>query len=170
MVLLALLDLMGAFAAKEAVERRSAVLGGLGVLLFLTLFWVYASSLQYADLAPITFGWVVILQVGVLVLDAVRYDAALPAGKVVAVVLIILLQGYLLLGPDGGRTPEGAAQPRPAHRQEPVPGPAGRHVATGPAVPAPRRPMPASLPTSVAIVPAQHGVDAPTNTERVGRR
>jgi hypothetical protein len=170
MVLLAVLDLTGSLAAKEAVERRSVLFGGVGAVLFLALFWVYASSLQYADLAPITFGWVVILQVGVLVLDAVRYDAALPAGKLAAVVLIILLQGYLLLGPDGRRTPDVAAPPRPAHRLEPVPGSTGRHVADVPVVPAPRRPVAASAPTSAAIVPAQRRVDARTNTERVGRR
>ena len=49
MIMLAMLDLGGAFAAKEAVERRSSAFAVLGVVLFLLLFWVYACSLQYAD-------------------------------------------------------------------------------------------------------------------------
>jgi hypothetical protein len=51
MLVLALLDLGGAFAAKEAVLRRSMPMAAVGVTLFVLLFWVYASSLRYADLA-----------------------------------------------------------------------------------------------------------------------
>jgi hypothetical protein len=112
MLLLAVLDIGGAFAAKEAVARRSPVMAGLGVLLFVGLFWVYASSLQYADLAPITLGWVVLLQVGVLLLDRYRYDVNLPVGKWVAVVVILAAQAYLLLGADAA-----AAAPRPGEIQ-----------------------------------------------------
>jgi hypothetical protein len=98
MVLLAVLDLGGAFAAKEAVARRSPLLAAVGITLFVGLFWVYCSSLQYADLAPVTLGWVVLLQVGVLLLDRYRYAAQLPVGKWVAVVVILAAQAYLLLG------------------------------------------------------------------------
>jgi len=98
MLLLAALDLAGAFAAKEAVTQRSAAWSVAGVGLFALLFWVYASSLQYAELAPVTFGWVVLLQVGVLLLDHFRYQAAIPAGAWVAVVVIVAAQTYLILG------------------------------------------------------------------------
>lgn len=106
MLLLAGLDLAGALAAKEAVERRSIAMALAGAALFLLLFWVFASSLQYADLAPVTFGWIVILQVGVLLIDRYRYDVALPTGKWVAVLVIIAAQTYLLFGPAG--VPTGA--------------------------------------------------------------
>ena len=102
MLLLALLDLAGAYVAKEAVLRRSPALGALGAALFVLLFLVYASSLQYAELALVTLGWVVVLQVGVILLDRYLYGAALPAGKWVAVAVVLAAQGYLLLGPDGG--------------------------------------------------------------------
>ena len=49
-----------------------------GVGCFVLLFYVYASSLQYAELATVTMGWIVLLQVGLLVLDHVRYDVSLP--------------------------------------------------------------------------------------------
>jgi len=115
MILLAALDLAGAYAAKEAVIRRSGMYAALGAALFLLLFWVYACSLQYADLSVVTLGWIVVLQVGVVVLDRRRYGAHLPAGAWVAISLIIAAQAYLLLGPvgtgssaadgDGGREP-----------------------------------------------------------------
>ncbi|MFN0282647.1 MAG: hypothetical protein ACKVZ6_11845 [Kineosporiaceae bacterium] len=106
MALLAVLDLGGAVAAKEAVERRSPWIAALGAVLFLLLFWVYACSLQYAELAPVTFGWIVLLQVGVVLLDRFRYGVQLSTGAWVAVALILAAQAYLLLAP-------GTAGPEP---------------------------------------------------------
>lgn len=106
MVALAALDLAGAFAAKEWVERRSPVPMVLGLVAFGVLFWVYASSLQYAELALVTMGWIVMLQVGLVVLDRVRYGVELPAGKWVAIVVLLAAQAYLLLAPAASpRTP-----------------------------------------------------------------
>jgi len=111
MLLLALLDLAGALAAKEAVVRRSWPLAGVGVVIFLLLFWVYASSLQYADLGLVTLGWVVMLQVGVVLLDRYRYGAHLPRGAWLAVAVLLAAQGYLLLAParTGADPPGGDA-------------------------------------------------------------
>jgi hypothetical protein len=101
MFVLALLDLAGSLVAKEAADRRSPALVGLGVLLFVVLFWVYASTLQVAEMAAVTFGWIVILQVGVVLLDRFHYGANMPAGKWMAVGVLLAAQGYLLLGPSG---------------------------------------------------------------------
>jgi hypothetical protein len=98
---LAALDLFGAFAAKEWAESKNTLALGGGALSFLVLFWVYASSLQYAELAVVTMGWIVLLQVGILVIDRVVYDSSLPAGKLAAVVIILAAQGYLVLAPSG---------------------------------------------------------------------
>ncbi|HET7823257.1 MAG TPA: hypothetical protein VFL10_17180 [Ornithinibacter sp.] len=98
---LAALDLFGAFAAKEWAEKQNTTALGLGALSFLVLFWVYASSLQYAELAVVTMGWIVLLQVGILVVDRVAFDSSLPAGKLAAVVIILAAQGYLVLAPSG---------------------------------------------------------------------
>jgi len=108
MVLLAVLDLAGSLVAKEAVLQRSPRLAVLGAAIFLALFWIYASSLQYAELAPVTFGWIVLLQIGVILLDRFRYAVQLPAGAWVAVAVMVVAQAYLLLAvqPSGG-TEEG---------------------------------------------------------------
>ncbi len=100
MAALAGLDLLGAIAAKEWAVRHESVALGLGLLAFLLLFWVYASSLQYAELAVVTMGWIVLLQVGIVILDKVHYGADLPSDKIAAIVVILAAQGYLLLAPS----------------------------------------------------------------------
>ena len=105
MTTLAALDLLGAVAAKEAVLQRSPTAALVGVAAFVALFWVYASSLQYAELAPVTFGWIVILQVGVVLLDAWRYGQRPTGGAWVAIVVIVAAQAYLLVGSTGVGAP-----------------------------------------------------------------
>lgn len=100
MAALAGLDLIGAYAAKEWAEKQNTVALGLGALAFLVLFWVYASSLQYAELAVVTMGWIVLLQVGILLIDRFHFGTTLPTGKLVAVVIILTAQGYLVLAPS----------------------------------------------------------------------
>jgi hypothetical protein len=101
MVALAALDIVGALAAKEwaASSRMGALLLGAGA--FLVLFWVYASALQYAELALVTMGWIVVLQVALLLVDRFQYGVHLAPGKWVAVGVILLAQTYLVLGPVG---------------------------------------------------------------------
>jgi hypothetical protein len=96
MLALAALDLAGAYAAKESVERRSPGFACFGLACFCLLFWVYASSLRYADLAPVTFGWIVLLQIGVLLLDRHRYAVPLPPGAWLAVTVMVAAQAWLL--------------------------------------------------------------------------
>lgn len=103
MLVLAGLDLAGSLVAKEAVLRRSPALAAVGVGLFIALFWVYASSLQYADLAPVTLGWIVALQVGVVLLDRFRYDTRITTGTWVAIAVIVTAQAYLLFAVGGGQ-------------------------------------------------------------------
>jgi hypothetical protein len=99
MVVLAGLDVVGALAAKEwAASSRIGALA-LGIGAFVVLFWVYASALQYAELALVTMGWIVVLQVGLLLIDRFQYGVHLAPGKWVAVAVILLAQGYLLLAP-----------------------------------------------------------------------
>ena len=107
MAVLAALDLAGAYAAKEAVLRRSAGMAALGVALFVVLFWVYASSLRYAELAPVTLGWIVLLQVGVLLLDRFRYGTPLSRGQWAAVAVVLAAQLYLVLAPPAAQPDAG---------------------------------------------------------------
>jgi hypothetical protein len=102
MLLLAAVDLASTYATKEAVVRRSVPWASAGVVLFVVLFYVYASSLQYGGLTLVTLvtlGWVVFLQVGVIMLDRFRYGQVLSADKWVAVALLLAAQAYLLLAP-----------------------------------------------------------------------
>jgi hypothetical protein len=101
MIVLAGLDLLGALFAKEWAENGNVRALALGAGAFLVLFWVYASSLRYAELSLVTMGWVVILQVGLVLIDAWRYGVSLPTGKWVAIGVVLVAQGYLLLGPSG---------------------------------------------------------------------
>jgi hypothetical protein len=100
MVLLAVLDLGGSFAAKEAVERRSVGLAVTGAALFLAVFWVYISSLEVAELSAVTFGWIVILQVGVVLLDRFRYGVLMAPGAWLAIAILLAAQAYLVLAPS----------------------------------------------------------------------
>ncbi|WP_076260117.1 hypothetical protein [Intrasporangium flavum] len=100
MVCLAGLDLAGAVFAKEWASHGSVRALVLGVGAFLVLFWVYASSLRYAELALVTMGWVVMLQVGLVLVDRWRYGVELPAGKWVAIAVVLVAQAYLVLAPS----------------------------------------------------------------------
>lgn len=146
MVLLAALDILATLVTKEAVVRHSAWLAALGFVLVVALFWIEASSLQYADLAPLTFGWIILVQIGVIFLDRFRYQVHIPTGAWVAIVVMIVAQGYLILAvqqspessPSGAITapcapgtdaPCGAsyAAPVPVRASSHRPGP-GRHA------------------------------------------
>lgn len=108
MVLLAALDLAGAVAAKEWADNgnvRGLVLGSAS---FLVLWWVYASSLKYAELSIVTMGWIVMLQVGLLLIDRWRYGVELPTGKWIAIGVVLVAQGYLLLAPSTTAVAKGA--------------------------------------------------------------
>jgi len=97
MAALAMLDLVGAYAAKEWMLRRGAGMFALGLVAMVLLFWVYASALQFADLAIVTLGWIVLLQVGILVMEAVKYGVHYPAGAWAVVAVMMAAQGYLVL-------------------------------------------------------------------------
>ena len=100
MVSLAGLDLAGALLAKEWAQNGSARGLVLGAGVFLVLFWVYASSLRYAELALVTMGWIVMLQVGLVLVDRWRYGVELPTGKWVAIGIVLVAQAYLMLAPS----------------------------------------------------------------------
>jgi hypothetical protein len=112
-VLLAGLDLAGSVLAKEWAGTAAAWAFAAGAAVFLALFAVYAVGLKYAEMSSVTFGWIVVLQVGVLLVERLRYGVELPTGKWLAIVAIVLLQAYLVLGPTGSANdvaPGGPAQ------------------------------------------------------------
>ena len=100
MAVLAGLDLLGAIAAKEWAERQSIAAIAFGTIASVALFWFYASSLQYAELAVVTLGWIVLLQVGIVIVDRVHFGTMLSADKIGALIIILVAQGYLVLAPS----------------------------------------------------------------------
>jgi hypothetical protein len=86
---------------KEWATERNHWLFAAGLVAFGALFAVYAVSLKLAELSTVTFGWIITLQVGLLLLERIRYAVVLPNGKWAAIVAILVLQAYLILAPNG---------------------------------------------------------------------
>ena len=99
MVVLAGLDLAGAMLAKHWSDHRSLLSLAGGVCVFGLLFVAYGSSLAYADLATVTFGWIVMLQVGVLVLQRFQDGTTVGIDRVVAMAMMLALQAYVVIAP-----------------------------------------------------------------------
>src|SRR3954469_15589542 len=111
MLILALLDFVGAVFAKEWADTRHPGWFVLGLASFAILFVFYASSLRTAELSIVTIGWVVFLQVGLVVYERFRFGATLSPSKWAAIVLILALQTYLVLVPNDSGEGDGAAMP-----------------------------------------------------------
>ncbi len=101
MVALAGLDLIGAMFARSWADHRSIVSMIGGIIVFGLLFVVYGKSLDFVDLSTVTIGWVVLLQVGVMVLD--RLDGVvISMPRLGAMGLILILQAYLTVSGAAG--------------------------------------------------------------------
>jgi hypothetical protein len=100
MLALAGLDFVGSIFAKEWAGRHHPGLFLAGLATFGVLFAVYAASLKVAELSVVTFGWIIFLQVGIVLLDTLHYGVRLPPSKWVAIAGLFILQAYLLLAPN----------------------------------------------------------------------
>src|SRR5689334_24265589 len=81
MFALAALDLAAAYCAVRYLRTGHWGWWSAGAAGMVVLFAVYAASLEYAELATVTLGWIVILQVGVVVMDRVANGIVLPPAK-----------------------------------------------------------------------------------------
>lgn len=104
MLALALIDLACAYAAKQWVTTHSGTALLAGIASALLLFWVFASALQYAEMAVVTLGWIVLLQVGVLLLDEIKYGVHHPPRTWAVVASVMVAQGYLVCFPGSTST------------------------------------------------------------------
>lgn len=102
MIVLAGLDFVGALLARRWAHGGSVVWFVAGALCFVVLFWVYGSSLRYADLVVVTFGWIAALQVGLLLVGRVGSTRPLPLHGWLAAGAIILLEGVLIASSNPG--------------------------------------------------------------------
>jgi hypothetical protein len=98
MVVLAALDFAGTVLAKEWTIHRAPWQLVAGAGSFVALFVVLALGLCYAEMSIIILGWIVVLQTGVILIDRSRYGTSITTGGWVAIALILVLQGYLVLG------------------------------------------------------------------------
>jgi multidrug transporter EmrE-like cation transporter len=114
MLILALLDFVGAVFAKEWADTRHPGWFVLGLASFAVLFVFYASSLRAAELSIVTIGWVVFLQVGLVLYERFRFGATLSSAKWAAIILILALQAYLVLVPNDRAAGESASLPSAA--------------------------------------------------------
>jgi hypothetical protein len=94
---LAGLDLVGAVLAARWSTTRQPLALVAGVVVFGILFVVYARGLSFSTLTTVTIGWVVLLQVGVVVIDHVQRNSLPPPDRLVVVAGILALQAYLLV-------------------------------------------------------------------------
>jgi hypothetical protein len=108
--ILAGLDLVGAYLAKEFALRPRWLILASGVVAFSLLFIVYVRSLRLTELWIVTFGWVVLLEVGVLLLDRFRFSTSIPVYKLVLAGIIVTLQVFLLV-PSRSPKSSGATSP-----------------------------------------------------------
>ena len=121
MILLALFDFVGAVFAKEWADTRQPWWFVAGLATFMGLFCFYAYSLKTAELSIVTIGWVVFLQVGLLLYERVRYGTELPSMKWAAIALILALQAYLVLAPNPTGEPAETAQVMPVPLEAALP-------------------------------------------------
>lgn len=102
MIALAGLDFVGSVFAKEWADGKHPLWFLAGLLTFGLLFVVYATSLRFAELSTVTFGWIVLLQVGILLYERLRFAVDISPDKGFAIVAILVLQAYLVLAPGSG--------------------------------------------------------------------
>lgn len=115
MVALAGLDFAGTVFAKEWTIHRAPWMLAAGVASFVALFVVLVIGLRYAEMSIVTLGWIVVLQAGVLMIDRARYGTTIAPGGWVAIVLIVVLQGYLVLAAtESAAGPSSVTQPSAA--------------------------------------------------------
>ncbi len=98
-VILAALDLLGAYLAKEFSMRPRAAVFAAGLATFAVLFVVYVKSLSVSDLWIVTFGWVVLIEVGVVLLERFHFGTTISPRKVVLAGILVIVQVTMML-PD----------------------------------------------------------------------
>src|SRR3954452_4536416 len=118
MLVLALLDFVGAVFAKEWADSRHPGWFVLGLASFGILFVFYATSLRTAELSLVTIGWVVFLQVGLVLYERFRFGSTLSPAKWAAIILILALQAYLVLAPNENHASEDASMPTVAGQNQ----------------------------------------------------
>lgn len=103
-IVLAGLDFIGALFAKQWADHGNHLFFFIGLGTFGILFAVYATSLKTAELSVVTMGWVVMLQVGLILVDRLHYQVSFSWDKWLVIIIILVLQIYLILDPASAKS------------------------------------------------------------------
>ena len=96
-LMLAAVDVAESVLAKEWAERRSVWMLAGGVIAAVTLFALFSVAMRYSEMSTVTLGWIVAMQVGLMVTERVRYGIDHGLDRWAAVAGMVVLQGYLLV-------------------------------------------------------------------------
>lgn len=122
MVALTGLDLIGSYCAIRYMADGHQLWWSAGAIAFLGVFAVYAASLHWAELGTVTLGWIVGVQVGVLIMDKVANGVVVPTGKWFAMAAIFALMAYMIFAPNGKPTKSVSIAPSPSAGPSGAPG------------------------------------------------
>ncbi len=98
-LLLAGLDVTESILAKEWVTHRSPWLLVAGLTASVMLFALFVVAIGYTEMSTVTIGWVVVMQVGLMVTETVRYGVSHPPDRWIVMGAIVCLLGYLVAVP-----------------------------------------------------------------------
>lgn len=96
-LVLAAVDVVESVLAKEWSERRSLWMLSGGVVAAVTLFALFSVAVRYTEMSTVTLGWIVVMQVGLMVTERVRYGVDHGLDRWAAVAGMVALQAYLLV-------------------------------------------------------------------------
>ena len=96
-VVLAAVDVIESVLAKEWSERRSIWLLVAGLVAAASLFALFSIAVRYTEMSTVTLGWIVVMQVGLMVTERVRYGIDHGLDRWAAVAGMVVLQAYLLV-------------------------------------------------------------------------
>jgi uncharacterized membrane protein len=101
---LAGIDLAEAVLAKEWATRRSPWLLVAGLVASALLFAILVVALRYTEMSTLTIGWIVVLQLGLMVTESVRYGVSHAPDRWVVMGAIVCLLAYLVISPSSSNT------------------------------------------------------------------
>ncbi len=95
-LLLAGLDVTESVLAKEWLLRRSPWVLIAGLVSSIMLFVLFVVAIGYTEMSTVTIGWIVVMQLGLMVTETVRYGVSHSTDRWVVMGLIVCLLGYLV--------------------------------------------------------------------------
>ena len=98
-LVLAALDVTESVLAKEWALRRSPWLLGAGLTSSVLLFVLFVVAIGYTEMSTVTIGWIVVMQLGLMITETVRYGVSHSTDRWVVMGAIVCLLGYLVAAP-----------------------------------------------------------------------